>query len=912
MANKEKVELSRLKTEHGQRITPFVGRTQEMARLQELFERAQQGSCQILFLFGEPGIGKTTLVDRFLDQVRDVRHVLIGRGQSVEHHGSGEAYLPLLEAFRYLCREPGGEQVLSRLRRHAPTWLAQMPGLLKAGSLEVVQRHRQSLNRERMLRELVEVIEALGTDTVLVLALEDLQWSDPSTLDVVAYLAQRQLRLYLVGTYRPAEVVVSRHPLRQVMQELSGRRQCEELALELFTEADVEEYLRQRFGQVVDITGLSRMIYRRTDGNALFIVSFVDYLLQHELLIEAEGQLVLATNLGSLRRLVPSSLQQTILRQIERLTPEEQHLLSVASVGGMTFTAAEVVERTRRTLEEIEEIYDHLASRELIITVVGISEWPDGTVAVQYRFRHALYQEVLYEQLGQGQRIRLHQQLGERKEAGYGERAREIAPELAVHFTEGRDYGRAVQYYGHASETALRRGTYGNAIAYCQEGLDLLERLPETAARQRQELALRMFLYSAAMATQGYGVEAMVPNLLRARELCQALSDDATLVPVLVGLGRVYDVGTDCEACERLSDEILDLLQRVKDPTLALQLHTHLGTSNLLHGELGHAQEHHTRALELYDSQSQKELSLQSHKELSLHFGVDPAAVAGVFSSWGLWLTGWPDRARTRLRQSLNRVEELDHIFSRPYAIFNAAQVPLWCGDLDDAERLATESLSLGREYDLVRYSVLGEIVRTYIQLRRGEREAERPLLVERLSRYRTLPALPGLPLYFGLVADAYGQLGRVGEGLVVVAEALRLTETEAGVFWIAELQRVKGELVLRKLQDSDSELLISEKQKVKSKGQKAKLTHPQSSISGVQAEEEAEACFLKAVAIARVQQAKSLELRATVSLARLWQQQEKYRDAHKMLSTVYGWFTEGFDTRDLQEARALLYTLQG
>jgi len=151
-----------------------------------------------------------------------------------------------------------------------------------------------------------------------------------------------------------------------------------------------------------------------------------------------------------------------------------------------------------------------------------------------------------------------------------------------------------------------------------------------------------------------------------------------------------------------------------------------------------------------------------------------------------------------------------------------------------------------------------------------------------------------------------------VGEGLVVVAEALRLTETEAGVFWTAELQRVKGELVLRTLQDSDSELPISEKRKVKSKGQTAKLTHPQSSISGVQAEEEAEACFLKAVAIARVQQAKSLELRATMSLARLWRRQEKYREAYKMLSTVYGWFTEGFDTRDLQEARGLLDALRG
>jgi predicted ATPase/DNA-binding winged helix-turn-helix (wHTH) protein len=427
-------------TEHRDRPPPFVGRAKELARLQEFFKRAQQGDPQILFLFGEPGIGKTTLLNHFLAQVREVRQVRIGREQCVEHYGLGEAYLPLLEAFRHLCQEPGGEQVLALLHRQAPTWLAQLPGLLKAGTPNTVERRKPNINPARMLRELVDAVESLGTDTVLVLVLEDLQWSDTATLDAVAYLAQRQqLKLFFVGTYRPTEVVVSGHPLRQVVQELYGRGQCEELALELFTEADVEEYLRQRFGRVVGITALSRMIYRRTDGNALFVVRFVDYLLQHELLIETGGQLQLTMNLVALRRLVPDSLQQTILRQIEQLTPDEQQLLGMASVGGMTFTATEIVDGTKRTLEEAEAVYDHLANRELIIAVVGMTEWPDGTTAVQYRFRHALYQEVLYEQLGQGQRMRLHRQIGQRKEAGYGELASEIAPELARHFTEGRD-----------------------------------------------------------------------------------------------------------------------------------------------------------------------------------------------------------------------------------------------------------------------------------------------------------------------------------------------------------------------------------------------------------------------------------------------------------------------------------------
>jgi len=900
-ADKEKTKLPQLRThpqqpttDNRQLTTPFVGREQELGRLHECFTRAQRGECQIMFLFGEPGIGKTTLVDRFLDQVREDGKVRIGHGQCVEHYGPGEAYLPLLEAFGQLYREPGGEQVLAVLRRHAPTWLAQMPGLLKAGDLEAVQRQGPGVNRERMLRELAEAIEAIAADAVLVLVLEDLQWADASTLDAIVYLAQRrQVRLYLVGTYRPTDVVVSGHPLRQVVQELYGRRQCEELALELFTEADVEEYLHQCFDRVADITGLSRMIYRRTDGNALFMVSFVDYLLQHELLIEADGQIQLGADPAAFRRIVPNSLQQAILRQIERLDPDEQQLLGITSVGGMVFTAAEVVGGTKRTLEEAEEVYDHLANRGLVITATEIVEWPDGTVAVQYRFRHALYQQVLYEQLGQGRRMRLHQQLGERKEAGYGERAGEIARELAMHFTEGRDYGRAVQYYSQAGETALRHSAYAEAITYCEEGLDLLERLPDTPERQRQELTLRMLLSSVLTATQGYGGDALVQNLSRARELCQALKDEATLVPVLVGLGRFYDMRADHDAIEHLADEELGLLKRVKDPALALQLHTHLGTSNLLRGALAQAQEHHARALEMYDP--------QQHRELMLHFGVNPAVAGSVLSGWSLWLAGWPDRARSRIRQGLSWAKELDHIFSRCFALFNTAQVQLWCGDLDEAEHLVTENIRLAREYDLARYRVHGELLQTCIEVQRRGPEAKHALLTEEVSRYRVVGERRVFPLYLGLAADAYGQLGCVDEGLATIEEALRLIETYAGAFWAAEVYRLKGELLLAQ---------EGKNQKAKGKRQKAKIkTSPQPLTPSTQ---EAEECFLKAIEIACMQQAKSLELRAAMSLARLWQQQGKQHKARKMLSAIYDWFTEGFDTKDLQEARALLDALRG
>jgi tetratricopeptide (TPR) repeat protein len=891
----EETQPPQLEIENWHLTTPFIGREQELARLHELFDRARRGERQTVFLFGEPGIGKTTLIDRFLDQVQAGGPVRIGRGQCVEHYGAGEAYLPLLEAWGQLCQEPGGEQVLAVLRRRAPLWLAQLPGLLEAGERDAVRQYAQGGGQERMLRELAETLEIIAADAPLVLVLEDLQWSDASTVDAVAYLARRRYpaQLVVLGTYRSADVALSGHSVRQVVQELYGRKLCEELPLELFTEGEVEEYLRQRFGPSAAVTKLSPLIYRRTDGNALFVVSFVDHLLERELLVQAGGQVQLSAELSAFRRLVPNSLQQVVLRQIESLSVDEQRLLQVASVEGRSFTAAAVAGVIERTVEEVEATCDRLASRERVITEAGVTEWPDGGVTARYEFRHALYPEVLYEQLGQARRVRLHRQLGEWKEGRYGDRVGENAGELIVHFTEGRDYRRAGQYHRQAAETAQGRSAYREAIEHCQKGLKLLERLPDTPECPRQELALRMILSAALTATRGFGADELIQNLSRARELCWALNDDATLVSVLVGLGRFYDLRADREAIEQLTGEELHLLERVQEPVLATQLHTHLGTSSMVRGALGQAQEHHARALELYDP--------QRHRELVLHFGLDPAVVAGIVSGWSLWLAGRPDQARARSKQGLSRARELGHLFSLAYAFIDSARVQLWCGNLDEAERLAKEGVSLANEHGIAWFIRAGSSLQGCIRVQRGECEAGLSMLAESVAQYRSAGVLHLFPLHLSSLADAYRQVGRVEEGLATIAEALHTTETGTTAFWAAEVYRLKGELTLQKLQ-------VSENRKAKSKGQKSKITNLQSPTSNTQ--EEAEACFLKAIAIARQQEAKSLELRATTSLARLWQWQGKHHEARTALSAIYDWFTEGFDTKDLQEAKALLQEL--
>ena len=627
------------------------------------------------------------------------------------------------------------------LHRHAPTWLAQMPGLLKAGELEAVQRQGQGINRERMLRELAEAIEAIAADTVLVLVLEDLQWSDPSTLDVLGYLAQRRrsVQLYILGTYRPADVVLGGHPLRRVVQELYGRRQCEELALELLSEAEVEEYLQQRAGRRTAIAKLSQMIYRRTDGNALFMVSFVDYLLQRELLAEDEGQGQLRADLSAFRRLVPTSLQRMILRQIEHLSADDQQLLYVASVGGVTFTGAEVAGVVGGLLEEVEDICDRLASRERLIAVAGLAEWPDGAVTVRYQFRHALYQQVLYEQIGQARRVRLHRQLGEWKEGRYGERTIEIASELAVHFTEGRDYHRAVQYRHYAAEQALRRSAYHEAEVHCVQGLELLETFPDIREHARLELALLMTLGVTLIVTKGYAASEIDRTYLRARTLCEQMNETPQLFSALYGLWNFSAARGDLQSAYRLAEQLLDVAQRADDSALRLMAHWATGLVHSWYGHLIPAREHLEQILACYDP--------PQHMSLVFRYGQDVRVTALSYGAMVSWLLGYPDQARRRSEEALTLSRELTVPFNTAYALANATLVHQFCQEAQQTRERAEAVIAFATEQGFPHWKHWGTALRGWALAVQAPRGSGNSFVASRAGRSGSFECTPSTAL---------------------------------------------------------------------------------------------------------------------------------------------------------------------
>jgi predicted ATPase len=827
----------------------------------------------------------------------------------------------VLEAFSHLCHEPEGEHVVSVLAKYAPTWLVQMPAFVSAEELEAIRRKVAGATHERMLREMAEALEALTVGRTLVLVLEDLQWSDQSTLELIAYLARRRApaRLLVLGTYRPADVVLRKHLLREIKQELHVHGQCGELRLELLMEENVAEYVDERFaGEAREFAPeLTRLVYRRTDGNALFMVNLVNELVTRHVIVQQGGRWELARPLADIEIGLPSSLRRFLEQQLDRLSPAEREMLEAASVVGMGFSAATVSTALETETTQVEGRCADLARREHFLRHCGIMEWPDGAVASCYRFTHALYQEVLYEQIPLGRRVELHRRIGEREEHAYGAHAGEIAAELAMHFERGRDYYRAVHYLHRAGENAIRRNAYREAMLHLTHGLELLTHLPDTPERARQELSLQVALSLPLMATKTPAASEVEKVYRRARDLCEQVGETRELFPALWNLWSCYEARAQWRTARDLAQQLLSMAQDAQDPALLLQAHHAQWTTLINLGELVTAHAHCEQGIALYDPR-------QYRSQIFLCGGHDPGVCCREMSSLPLWLLGYPDQALKRSYEALTLGQELSHPLSLVGALDRAAMLHQWRGEEQAVQAVAEAAMARSTELGFVFHMTFETVLRGWVLARRGRDQGGIAQIQQGLAARRASGVEVNRPYCLALLAEGYGKVGQVEKGLTTLAEALDVVHKTGERFYEAELYRLKGELTLAQSSVQSLGSRVQENQKAKGKRQKAKIgfgnwelgsgplpsesPNPKSQIPDPSLE--AEACFLKAIDIARQQQARSLELRATTSLARLWQQQGKQHEARNTLSVIYGWFTEGFDTKDLQEAKALLAEL--
>src|SRR5215813_1203289 len=559
----------------------LVGREAELARLHARLTSTLNGQRQLVFVTGEPGIGKTALVESFLADIATALALRIAYGQCVEQYGAGEPYLPVLEALGRLGRAAGGDRLVQILKQHAPTWLEQLPGLLSDQDVEAVQRRARGATRDRMLRELVEALDALTQDAPLVLLLEDLHWSDSATIDLLRMLARRReaSRLLVLGTFRPADVAAAGHPLRWATQELALHGHSEEIALEFLSAAAIEQYLSLRFPGHELPSDLAAVLHRGTDGNPLFLVNTVDDLIGQGQLQEVDRRWRLSGPAADLAARAPQTLWQLVERQAERLTSDEQAVLVAASVAGVEFsTAITVVAGIDPQQGDLR--CEALAKRGQFLRRVGVAAWPDGTVAGRYAFIHALYQHVFYGRVPVGDRAGLHLQAAERLERAFGARAAEIAGELAVHFERGRDLERSARYRRQAGEHALHQHAYGEAADHATRALDALRTLPDSGARAQEKLKLLVTLGSALTATQGYASPEVARTYARAWDLCNRMGETPELLPVLLGIGRYYVVRGEFKTARDVGANLLTMAETTKDPTLLLAGHNAVGIAS--------------------------------------------------------------------------------------------------------------------------------------------------------------------------------------------------------------------------------------------------------------------------------------------------------------------------------------------
>jgi DNA-binding winged helix-turn-helix (wHTH) protein/tetratricopeptide (TPR) repeat protein len=851
----------------------LVGREEELAQLKRWYARALAGERLVVFVAGEAGIGKTSFVAAFLDSIAEPGNSRIGRGQCTEQYGAGEPYMPVLEALTRLGRERGGSEIIALLTQFAPTWLAQMPGLLTREERVRLQGESQGITQQRMLREMTQALEAIAAESPLVLLLEDLHWSDFSTLALISAIARRSepARLLIIGTYRPVEILARDHPLRTIKQELQLHRYCEELRLRLLSTTEVQDYLARRLTSDAprQFDTLAPVIHARTDGNPLFMVNMVDYLLLDtglRLSSREVSEAELAEQLRAHRLDSLSSIRHMIEYNLERLKPEEQAVLEGASVAGAEFSAASVAAAVERPQNEVEACCARLSRQEQFVTALGPITWPDGTVAAGFRFHHALYQEVLYSRLPAGLQVQLHQRIAEREEAGFGERVEEVATELAFHYGRAHDRNKAIQYFSRAGQRAVMRGAMIEAERHYVDALALLRELPQSQERDHRELQIQVALGSTLIVIQGWASSETERAYTRARELCERLSESPNHFSTLFGIYATYLVRGEVNSAHALAEQLMRRADNTEDPALKLYARIALGVALYFMGQFVPALKHLETAIAIYDP--------GRHQQLMLSFGFDAGVWSLCYTAATLWHLGYADQALRRADEALALAGKLSHPL-------NLAQAELWMSILrqfrrEERQVLETTDRLINRsaEYGITDWLDWAGCLRGWAAVLQGRFEEG---IAQTLSSQAALEARGARiwrPYFLFLLAEAYLNANLIDDGLGAVEDGLATVVKYEEREHEAHLYLLRGKLRLR--QDSPE---IGE----------------------------ARHCIERAIEIARQRNEKSLELTATVSLARLLIKQGNPDEARTRLSESYNWFTEGFQTVALREARLLL-----
>jgi len=844
-----------------------VGRERERAELLRAFQRVASGRSLMVGVSGEPGIGKTSLVE-------DVLHVLeqqpdrpiVARGRCSESLAGAEAYLPVLEALDSLVHRTSGPSLDSVIRTVAPSWHRQVSSY---SSEQVASEGREpapAVSQERMKRELGALLQELSRRQPLVLFIEDLHWADVSTVDILNYLSGRfaDMRVLIVATYRPSDMALVKHPFLGVRGTLLAKGALEEIALGFLTEPDVRTYLDLLFPGHAFPPDFAATVHAKTEGSPLFMADLVRYLRDTGGIVEEGGRWRLARALPDAPRDLPASVRGMITSKIDQLDEADRRLLLAASVQGHEFDSATAGDAIEMAAAEVEERLEALERVHVFVRRGDELEFPDRTLTLRYQFVHVLYQNVLFASLQPTRRASLCGRIARQLATHYGDEAHTIASRLAVLFEGARDFASAAHYFFLAARRAVGIFGFREALSLADRGLDGLRGLPAGAERLQQELGLQMVRGLALRSVKGWAAPELETTFGRARQICQQLGDAPQLFPVMWNLTFFNMIRGELPVVREQIAVLRTQAEASEAPAFHMAVDHLAGVTAEFGGDTAESHRLLEHSRELHDP--------AEHKVYHALFGIDPGMVARVMSSRPLLALGYPDQARDRALESLAIARRLREPVTLGFAMIVAEGVHAFRGESAEALALWDEASALCREYQFPQEM---EWARAF----QGAALTAADRIDEAVDALRqSLGALEALrsglvrTMWLSLLADALLRAGRITGGLEAIEEAFAHGERTREHGFYAELCRLRADASRRQGH------IVS-----------------------------AEADLRRAIEYAHAQQGRLWELRAATALARLLADSGRAAEARTVLPPVYAWFSEGFDTADLRAARAVL-----
>jgi predicted ATPase len=849
---------NRFEALHGTAFTPIIGREHEIGLLMERFELAKEGEGQVVLLSGEPGIGKSRMIGALRDQLGNEPFTPLSHFCSPFHVNS--AFYPVIKLLEHAALfEPGDlpDQKLDKLEALLAQAVGKVgdvsPLMAELLSIPTGQRYpplnlTPDAQKQRTLDAIMAQLVGLASQKSVLVVYEDVHWVDPSTLELLGLIVERvqHLRVLVIITFRP-----------EFVPPWTGRAHVSFLTLGRLARRQGASLINALTGGKPLPKEVLDQIVAKTDGIPLFLEELTKTLLESGLLREASDHYALSGPLPAMA--IPTTLHDSLLARLDRLAPAKE-TAQIGAALGREFSYELLSAVSGRPDGELQGAIAQLTGAELVF---GHGRPPNAV----YRFKHALVQDAAYASLLKGRRQKLHSRIAQVLKDHFPERSAAEPELLAHHYTEAGEVEQAIDQWLKAGQRAAERSANPEAVAHLRRGLELLERLPDTDERACRELALQMALGMPLIATKGYSGQETGATYERACELCERVGSAQQLLPILYGQ-IVFRMGRgEQRAGHQLAEEFLRLAEEQGEDGPALAARRMLGIALFERGDLSASRSCFEKILTLYDP--------SKHKALTFQYGTDQRSAGLAWLALDLWLQGYPMQAERAGREAIVLAEEIGHALGVAHTLrIGGCYLDIFRRDRSRAREHAMTLKEFSERQRLPYFRGEAKVILAWTSGEQAPTQTAAGRMREVYANREITAHRAHGPFLLALLADADERVGRPATGLGVLDEAFALAEEMDDRWWEAELHRLKGQLLLSLTADNAAA---------------------------------AEACYERAINVAQDQGARSLELRAATSLARLWHRQGKVETAREMLAPVYAWFTEGFDTPDLKDAKALL-----